>query len=241
MLLHLQHFYDIITYIVLHFFYKNYILGLMIIMKTSVFHGISEENIAKLTKCMMAETKKHRESELILNFSKNITGMGILLKGKAHLSCVDIDGNEQILEYYNEGDVFGEMFYMPIESMVYYVTADSDCEIMYIDYTSVVKRCQNACVYHSQFVNNLFRILAERIKQNNLHISFLGQKTLRKKLMAYLEYQSITNSSSSFTIPITISELASYLCADRAALMRELKSMKDDGLLLSKGRIFKLL
>ncbi len=210
-------------------------------MKTSVFYGINEKNKAKLTKCMSAETKYHKQSELLINFSKNITVMGIITKGQAHLSCVDIDGNEQILEYYNEGDVFGEMFYMPIESMVYYVTADSDCEIMYIDYTDVVKRCENACTYHSQFVNNLFRILAERIKESNLHILFLGQKTLRKKLMTYLEYQSITNSASTFTIPITISELASYLCADRAALMREIKKMKDDGILISKGRKFKLL
>ncbi len=210
-------------------------------MELSVFHGLSEENKAELLSCMEAEEKKYSPSEIILNFSKNISGVGIITKGRAHLSCVDMDGNERILEYYEKNDVFGEMFYMPIKSMVYYVTADSDCEFLFIKYANIIKRCENACKYHSQFVSNMFGLLAERIKQYNLHISLLGQKTLRKKLMSYLEYRSVLSGSSSFTIPMSVSELSSYLCCDRSALMREIKSMKEDKIIQSKGRNFKIL
>ncbi|MDD4688427.1 MAG: Crp/Fnr family transcriptional regulator [Eubacteriales bacterium] len=210
-------------------------------MNNTIFFGINEENKDKLMHCMSAETKNYSSSEIITSINKNIITVGVIAKGKAHLSCIDIDGNERILEYYVQGDVFGEMFYMPIESMVYYVTADTDCEITYIDYGHIVKRCENACVYHSQLVNNLFRILANKIKQYNLHISILGQKNTRKKLQTYLEYQSLILDSSSFEIPITLVELSSYLCVDRCALMREIKSMKDEGLIASKGRKFIIL
>lgn len=210
-------------------------------MKLSAFYGLSEENKAKLMSCMEAETKKYKASEILLNFSERLSGVAIITKGKAHLSCIDMEGNERILEYYEENDVFGEMFYMPVKSMVYYVTADKDCEIIFINYANIIKRCENACIYHTQLVNNLFRILAERIKQYNLHISLLGQKTLRKKLTAYLEYRSELSGSSTFTIPMSVSELASYLCCDRSALMREITNMKKDNIIASKGRKFKIL
>jgi len=40
---------------------------------------------------------------------------------------------------------------------------------------------------------------------------------------------------------MSLSSLAEYLCVDRSAMMRELKSMRDDGLLISQKRQITLL
>ena len=44
-----------------------------------------------------------------------------------------------------------------------------------------------------------------------------------------------------FTIPMTLGQLAEYLMVDRSSMMRELRAMKDDGLIESKNRQFRIL
>ena len=46
--------------------------------------------------------------------------------------------------------------------------------------------------------------------------------------------------SNEFNINISLTELSKYLCADRSAMMREIKKMKDDGILHAKGSHIKL-
>ncbi|MDE6997563.1 MAG: helix-turn-helix domain-containing protein, partial [Oscillospiraceae bacterium] len=43
-----------------------------------------------------------------------------------------------------------------------------------------------------------------------------------------------------FQIPFTLSALADYISADRSAMMRELKKMREEGLVAIEGRRVKL-
>ena len=53
--------------------------------------------------------------------------------------------------------------------------------------------------------------------------------------------ESLRQKSNSFHIPFTMSDLADYLSVDRSAMMRELKKMKEDGILSSEKRMVRLL
>ena len=57
------------------------------------------------------------------------------------------------------------------------------------------------------------------------------KKTLREKILTYLQQQALDQDSRQFTIPLSRLELAKYLCADRSALTRELSYMQKDGLI----------
>ena len=72
-------------------------------------------------------------------------------------------------------------------------------------------------------------------------INVLSQRTLRQKLILYLETIASKEQSRAFEIPMTLSSLADYLSADRTAMMRELQKMRADGLIESSGRQFRLL
>ena len=54
---------------------------------------------------------------------------------------------------------------------------------------------------------------------------------------------SLKNKSSNefFEIPMSLAELAEYISVDRSAMMREIKAMKNDGIINSRRREFKLL
>ena len=59
--------------------------------------------------------------------------------------------------------------------------------------------------------------------------------------MIYFAYLAELGSSKNIRLPIPLSDLSGYICADRSAMMREIKNMNDDGLISSKGQNILLL
>ena len=53
-------------------------------------------------------------------------------------------------------------------------------------------------------------------------------KSIKEKLLSYLENLSIENNSKTIEIPISLSELADYLVIDRTAMMKQLKKMQEE-------------
>ena len=84
-------------------------------------------------------------------------------------------------------------------------------------------------------------IATEKARELSKRINVLSQRTLRQKLILYLETIAAKEHSQAFEIPMTLSSLADYLSADRTAMMRELQKMRADGLIESSGRQFRLL
>ena len=62
-------------------------------------------------------------------------------------------------------------------------------------------------------------------------IEHIKKKTIREKLLSYLSGESMKNNSLTFEIPFNRQQLADYLSVDRSAMSRELKKMKDEGLI----------
>ena len=81
---------------------------------------------------------------------------------------------------------------------------------------------------------------AEKARELSKRINVLSQRTLRQKLMLYLETVAAKEQKREFELPMTLSSLADYLSTDRAAMMRELQKMRADGLIQSSGRKFEL-
>lgn len=72
-------------------------------------------------------------------------------------------------------------------------------------------------------------------------IEVISKKTLREKILTYLQQQALDQDSRQFTIPLNRLELAKYLCADRSALTRELSYMQKEGLISYEKNTFQLL
>jgi CRP-like cAMP-binding protein len=56
----------------------------------------------------------------------------------------------------------------------------------------------------------------------------LSNKTIRDKLLTYFNNLSIENSSKTFELPLSLTDLSDYLMIERTAMMRELKRLKDE-------------
>ncbi len=208
---------------------------------TNIFDGINEKSFSQICKCFKATTRSYKTGETIINYSNQIDNIGIILSGEAEVVKYDIDGNRAIIERLSKNEIFGKLFtYLSGDSDTR-VVCSKNCEILYIDYYHVVKRCEKACEHHSVFVNNMLNILAERSIEQSAKIDILSQRTLRRKLMSYFILESKKQNKMTFSLPFSLASLADYLCVDRSAMLREMKKMREDGIIISKAKKITLL
>ena len=130
---------------------------------------------------------------------------------------------------------------MPYGDLGYAVEADSDCQVLFIRFGCIYGRCPKACAHHSQLTRNLFELSARKAQSLSVRINMISKKSLRRKLQAYFDYLSDKTGSRSFQLDQSFSQLASYLCADRTSMMRELRNMCDEGLITRQGKNISLL
>lgn len=208
---------------------------------TNIFDGINERSFSQICKCFNTTTRSYKIGETIINYSNQNESIGIILKGEAEVVKYDIDGNRAIIERLSKNEIFGKLFtYLSGDSDTR-VVCSKNCEILFIDYYHIVKRCEKACEHHSVFVSNMLNILAERSIEQSAKIDILSQRTLRRKLMSYFILESKKQNKMTFSLPFSLASLADYLCVDRSAMLREMKKMREDGIIISKAKKITLL
>ena len=209
--------------------------------QSKIFNGMDELDKQRIFDCFSVTTRRYLAGEQILTYSDKLNNVCVVLSGSARVYAIDAEGNCSLIEYLQKNDVFGEVFHFPFKGLEYIAEADENCEIMFIGYDHIIHPCSKACLHHSRIINNLFALTAEKMQTLELRINILAQKNVRRKLLAYLDYAGHSVKGEKFSIGMTITELASYLNVDRSSLMREMKRMKDEGIIWSEGRWFKLL
>lgn len=75
----------------------------------------------------------------------------------------------------------------------------------------------------------MLRMLADKNALRMEKLEVVSKKTLRRKILTYLSFQAEEQGSKTITLPLSRTELADYLCADRTAVSRELARMKEEG------------
>ena len=210
-------------------------------MQNPLFKDISDESIRAMRECFKPEIRSFRKGDTILVYSQSLQYLCLLISGRAHLYCMDSDGEYALLEQYGPDDIFGEVFAMSNAALGYAVEADSSCSVMFIRFQAICGRCEKACPHHTQLTKNLFELSAKKAQSMSLRINIISKKSLRRKICTYFDYLADQTGSKEIELHTSLSSLASYICADRSSMMRELKSMSDEGLIIRRGKNIKLL
>ncbi len=202
----------------------------------TLFTDILPEEQERMRVCFQAREMCFQNNETILEYASSMNQIGVILYGRAVLYYCDEEGNQYLIDELKKDAVFGEPFLLPADSQNYYVRAEEETKVMFIQYEHVIKRCENACWHHSQMVSNLLQMIALQSRQQVQRIFVLSRSTTRKKLLAYLESLSEEQHSRKIRIPMSYTELSQYLSVDRSAMTREIKSLESEGMLERDGR-----
>lgn len=210
--------------------------------KSPLFQDISYDDYRCLLTCFQAVHKSFRAEELIYDFSwpKN-DAVGVVERGQAQLIRIDEEGVETVLEELGAGGVFGKtLAFSTSAGDSLEVVCRTPCDVLFIDYPHILKRCENACLRHSILVRNMLKLMSDKAQALSQRVDVLSRRSIREKLLCYFRQLAGQANSNTFVLPFSLSTLADYIATDRSAMMRELKRLREEGAVHSDGRRFTL-
>lgn len=212
------------------------------LVKSPLFQDIHYEEYLRMLTCFQAVQKSFRPEELIYDFAgSSRDAVGIIEHGSASLIRIDEEGVATVLEELGPGGVFGRtLAFAGSTSDSLEVICRTPCDVLFIDYPHILKRCENACHHHSLLVQNMLRLMSDKSQALSERVDVLSRRSIREKLLCYFRQLAGKNGGKTFTLPFSLSMLADYIATDRSAMMRELKRLREDGIVQSDGRKFTL-
>ena len=203
----------------------------------ALFYDITDKEVEAMIQCFRMRRCRFHPGQIICTYGESAGEVGVLVSGEAELVRLDYAGNRTILERLETGGVFGEsLAFTPTLGDCVEVVSAVGSEVLFMEYSHIMKRCENACAHHSKLVQNMFRLVAEQTRRLSQRVEVLSRRSIRDKLMCWFQLRRLAAGADSFTLPFTLSALADYISADRSAMMRELKRMKEEGLVEMDGR-----
>lgn len=191
--------------------------------------------------CSKVQKKNFNKGEVITSYIAKRHQLCILLSGEAELVRYDYNGNKTIVEHLSTNDIFGEIFYTVSTNNELFVEAKENSSVLFFIYDDIKTKCKKNCAFHEKLLLNLPELFLNEIIDLNMRIELLSKRTIREKLQGYFTIISSRDMSKSFRIPFSLTDLADYLSVDRSAMMRELKSLKDEGFIEKSGNKITLL
>lgn len=200
----------------------------------TIFNNIDNNDIERMLKCFDAKKIEYKRERTIISNVVNTNTVGIILSGTANMIRYDYNGSRTIIEKLEKDSVFGEVFsYLGNDISV---VATSDCEILFIDYNNLIHRCRKSCASHAILTDNILKLLSKKLIELNGRLEVLSKRTIREKLLGYFNLMVKGKANRLFYLPFSYTELADYLAIDRSAMMREIKNLKEEGIVNITGK-----
>ena len=209
--------------------------------KSPIFKGMSDQSISNALDALNATEKSYRKSAVIMRAGSATDRMGIVIEGSVTIESNDIWGNRTILSHVDEGQFFAETYaLLENETMLVDVVANENCRILFLKVGSLDQLTSLNKPWANTLIVNLLSISARK----NLHLSgrsfHTSPKTIRGRVMSYLNTVSLQKGSKEFDIPFDRQQLADYLNLERTALSKELGKMQNDGIINVRKNHFRL-
>ena len=163
--------------------------------------------------------------------------VGVLRSGRAALVKIDAKGGRTLLERLGPGGVFGELIAfssLPCDSVS--LVCETACKVLFLPQQRLAAPCERDCGGHQDLALGLLSLLSRKAFQLSERVEVLSCRTIQEKLLCYFRILAYEQQSLSFPLPFSLSALADYLCCDRSAMMRELKKLKEEGVLSVQRR-----
>lgn len=202
-----------------------------------LFNDVSDADCEKMYRCLGSVSESFKQGDIVFEYTSQPEKIGIVSSGNIDLERIDMFGGRFVLDSMGRGDVFGEMmaFANPMGDAMRW-TAKSECKVIFILKDKITHPCENACDCHSLMIKNLLLMISNKARRLSERLEVISNKTIREKLMYFFMLEAEKQGSNTILLPFSSSALADYICADRSAMMRELASMKRDGIVNSERR-----
>lgn len=181
----------------------------MDLTQTSLFSGISQADLSALLSCLAAVERRYSKGAVILAEGEPTQWMGLVLEGRAIISCADVWGKSSILGFAEPGAVFGEAYAcVPGEALLISVCAAEETRVLFLNVGKLLTVCGNACPFHARLIRNLLSISAGKNLQLSRRIFHTTPKSIRGRLQSYFSECAKKSGNLTFKLPFNRQQLA---------------------------------
>lgn len=214
-------------------------MDIFFLQRSRLFMGMSEDEISGALSFLQAQEKQYKKGHVLLHAGDVTERLGLVLEGSVTIESNDAWGNRTILSHVGPGQLFAETYaLLEDEPLLVDVVANETCRILFLRVSNTQKLMSASGAWATKITANVLMISALK----NLHLSgrsfHTAPKTVRGRVMAYLNTVSLQTQSTEFDIPFDRQQFADYLNVERTALSKELGKMQNDGLIKVKKNHF---
>ncbi len=200
-----------------------------ILTENTLFKGLTLQEITDILSTATHTEKSFADGEIIVHQGDVIHNIGIVLSGTAIGKKYTPEGEEIIVSHIDTNKIFGDVlsgaigFASPVT-----VQSVGGCKVLFIDYNQLL--FSSHPLTH-RVLQNMIQNISRKYFAQNKRMDILMLKSVRSKVLSYLEWQRQIKGARTFSIDLDRRLLADYLGVERSALSRELSRMKADGLI----------
>lgn len=200
------------------------------LQKTMLFKGMTEDEMTDALDAMQARVRTCQKGEIILYAGAVTNVMGLVLEGSVNIESNDMWGNRTLLSHVGRGQFFAESYaLLEGEPLLVDAVANEKSRVLMLQVSNLAGRFQNSWTF--KLLKNLVTIASRKNLTLSARIFHTAPKTVRGRVMAYLNAVALQKQQREFDIPFDRQQLADYLNLDRSALSKELGKMQKEGII----------
>lgn len=207
----------------------------------ALFHGLTDKELTTALDRLRAKEKAYPKDAFLFLAGDRTGEMGLVLTGSVTIESGDLWGNRTILSHIGPGQFFAETYALLAEPLLVDVRANEDCRVLFCDLIGMRQGAEIGERWAAKVTVNLLTISAHKNLTLSSRSFHTAPKTVRARVMAYLNSVALQKGGREFDIPFDRQQLADYLNLDRSALSKELGNMREDGLIRCRKNHFVLL
>ncbi len=211
-------------------------MKLSVIASNRLFQGLPENELSAIDR--IAVEKRYGRGETIFFEGDEGNGFYLVMDGRVKVFKMSLQGKEQILHIFGEGEPFGEV---PVfHGQPFPATAEALVKTRVLFFPR--KEFVQVVTQSPSIALNMLAVLSMRLRRFASQIESLSLKEVPARLASYLLYLSEEQGGvDSIELEISKGQLASLLGTIPETLSRIFGKMSEEGLIEVQGRNIHLL
>jgi len=204
---------------------KNYIEKMKEIPLFDVF---SEEEIEKYIKEGNFQINNYKKDSIIHMDGDECTNIEVILFGNVVVDRIDYSGNLFTITDFKTGGVLGAN--LLFSKKPYYpltITANTETAMLKIEKNFLLDLLWN----NKNFLKAYLEFSSTNTARLTSKLKHSVNKTIRENIINYFKHMNNKNNSLTIKLTMTKKQLAENFGVNRTSLSRELKKMKEEGLI----------
>ncbi len=182
-----------------------------------------------------------QKGQVVIAPQQRVDRLGVLLSGRIHIMHLFPSGQYSLTSVLLPTKTLGaDLVCTKSQRAPYHAVAALPTQVFSLPIALLTQPGMVEEGSRLQALNRLLTLISQENMKKEYRLAILSRKGLRERILVYLTMQARKQQQTTFTIPFSREEMASFLCVNRSALSHELSLMQKEGLLSFQKNRFTL-